>query len=376
MTDGDQFSDIRPYNDDEVKSAIKDIIHDREFLSVVAKYRYPKLYSAAPWLLRPLISLYLKKKWGGFESVYQVQLEVERYMEHIIASSTDGVTYSGLDRLDPSKAYLFISNHRDISMDPAFVNLGLHRKGMDTVRIAIGDNLLKTDYATALMRLNKSFIVRRSAKGPREMMRAFDKLSAYIRHSIEGKHSIWIAQKEGRAKDGDDQTDPAILKMFYMNGKKQKVPFADYIRSLNLVPVSISYEYDPGDAAKANELLAIAREGSYQKSELEDIRSIAQGISGFKGRIHVAFGEQMTGDYQGADELAAAIDEAIHKNYHLFPSNYLAAGEDHTDITHEDRSRFNQHIAAIPQDLREQVLSMYAKPLQNQQQYQETPPSS
>ncbi|MDF5295506.1 1-acyl-sn-glycerol-3-phosphate acyltransferase, partial [Vibrio parahaemolyticus] len=168
--------------------------------------------------------------------------------------TTDGVTFSGLDKLDKNTSYLFVSNHRDIAMDPALVNYGLYQSGHRTVRIAIGDNLLKKPCATELMRLNKSFIVKRSAKAPREMMKALGQLSSYIKHSLDTGNSIWIAQKEGRAKDGNDFTDPAILKMFHVEGRKQKISFGEYTRSLKIVPVSIAYENDPCDIAKAKEL--------------------------------------------------------------------------------------------------------------------------
>lgn len=360
----DVFKEIRPYRDDEVAGAIQRLIHDDEFIGAIAKYRFAALSRWGGSALRSLIRHYLGWRWRRVNSIRQVQLEVAGYMEKMIASTTAGVTYSGMEQLEPGKGYLFISNHRDIALDPAFVNWGLHSHGLDTVRIAIGDNLLRKPCATELMKLNKSFIVKRSAKGPREMMKAFSELSAYLRHSIDEGHSIWIAQKEGRAKDGDDKTDPAILKMFHMEGKRQKIPFGDYIRSLNLVPVSISYEYDPGDLAKARELHAKATHGGYEKSEFEDIQSIVQGIVGQKGRVHVTFGQPVHGDFDNADDLAAAIDREIHANYHLFPSNLLAAGQT-AGVDPAAAEAFERHMTGIPADLRERVLSMYARPVLN-----------
>jgi 1-acyl-sn-glycerol-3-phosphate acyltransferase len=360
----DVFKEIRPYRDDEVAGAIQRLIHDDEFIGAIAKYRFAALSRWGGSALRSLIRYYLGWRWRRVNSIRQVQLEVAGYMEKMIASTTAGVTYSGMEQLEPGKGYLFISNHRDIALDPAFVNWGLHSHGLDTVRIAIGDNLLRKPCATELMKLNKSFIVKRSAKGPREMMKAFSELSAYLRHSIDEGHSIWIAQKEGRAKDGDDKTDPAILKMFHMEGKRQKIPFGDYIRSLNLVPVSISYEYDPGDLAKARELHAKATHGGYEKSEFEDIQSIVQGIVGQKGRVHVTFGQPVHGDFDNADDLAAAIDREIHANYHLFPSNLLAAGQT-AGVDPAAAEAFERHMTGIPADLRERVLSMYARPVLN-----------
>ena len=249
-------------------------------------------------------------------------------------------------------------------MDPAFVNWGLYTHGFDTVRIAIGDNLLRKPCATELMKLNKSFIVKRSAKGPREMMKALGELSAYIGQSVHEGHSIWIAQKEGRAKDGDDKTDPAILKMFYVDGKKQKIEFVDYMRSLNIVPVSISYELDPTDKAKARELYEKSVNGSYEKGEFEDIESIVAGIVGQKGRVHVSFGAPITEGFSDPDELAALIDKAIWSSYRLFPGNYLAADVPGKASTIE-QSAFLTRQSEVPQEHKAIWRAMYAKPVEN-----------
>ena len=362
--DTDLFADIRPYHDDEVPAALKRLMADDELLAAIAHFRFPSLSRWFGWLLKPLIRSALQRRWSKVRSVRDVQMEVAHFMERMIASTTDGVTYSGLEQLDSEKGYLFISNHRDIAMDPAFVNWGLFKCGLETVRIAIGDNLLRKPCATELMRLNKSFIVKRSVKGPREMMKAFNELSAYIAHSLTDGHSIWIAQKEGRAKDGDDKTDPAILKMFYMAGKQQKRSFAEYMQSLIIVPVAISYEFDPGDEAKARELVERAQSGSYEKGEFEDIDSIVSGIVGIKGRVHVSLGKPLSGDYESPEALAQAIDQAIHSQYRLFPSNLLAAGQA-DGVTAEERQRFESRLAAMPSELRDTVRAMYAKPVEN-----------
>ena len=362
--DADLFAEIRPYHDDEVPAALARLMTDEALLAAIAHFRFPSLSRWLGWLLKPLIRSALQRRWAKVRTVRDVQMEVAHFMESMIASTTEGVTYSGLEQLDSQKGYLFISNHRDIAMDPAFVNWGLYKCGLETVRIAIGDNLLRKPCATELMRLNKSFIVKRSVKGPREMMKAFNELSAYIAHSLGDGHSIWIAQKEGRAKDGDDKTDPAILKMFYMAGKQQKRGFAEYMQSLNIVPVAISYEFDPGDEAKARELVERAQSGSYEKGEFEDIDSIVAGIVGFKGRVHVSLGKPLSGDYDSPEELAQAIDQAIHSQYRLFPSNLLAAGQA-DGVTAEERQRFEARLALMPSELRETVRAMYAKPVEN-----------
>jgi 1-acyl-sn-glycerol-3-phosphate acyltransferase len=360
----DRFAEIRPYNDDEVAAAIDRLIRDDEFIGAIAKYRFGNLVNGLGWLLKPLIRLVLRYKWAGVNTVRQVQLGVASYMQRMIAGSTDGVTFSGLEHLAADKGYLFVSNHRDIAMDPAFVNWGLFSCDRDTVRIAIGDNLLRKPCATELMKLNKSFIVKRSAKGPREMMKALGDLSAYIGDSVHTGHSIWIAQKEGRAKDGDDRTDPAILKMFYMDGKKQKLDFVDYMRTLNIVPVTISYEWDPTDMAKARELYEKAQFGRYEKGEFEDIESIVAGIVGHKGRVHVAFGAPVTDGFSDPDQLAALIDRTIWSHYHLFPSNYLAAGQQ-DKANEREVAAYAERLARVPEAHQDLWRQMYAKPVEN-----------
>ncbi len=250
-------------------------------------------------------------------------------------------------------------------MDPALVNYGLHITGHRTVRIAIGDNLLKKPCATELMKLNKSFIVKRSAKGPREMMKALGTLSGYIKHSLDTGNSIWIAQKEGRAKDGNDFTDPAILKMFHVEGRKQKMEFADYVKSLRIVPVSIAYENDPCDIAKARELYEKATHGKYEKAEFEDIESIIQGIVGDKGRVHVAFGSVIDQTFETPEALADEIDRQIHENYQLYPINLLAAGEESEDITPAVRAKLNEKLAQLPEGAHAYLLDSYANPVRN-----------
>lgn len=358
----DPFLDIRPYHDDEVPAAIGRLINDEEFITAILKYRFPHFSGLAGWLLKPVLRQYLRSKWSKVKTVRDVQLHVASYMESMIKNTSDGLTTSGLNKLDPNQSYLFVSNHRDIAMDPAMVNWCLHLNGFDTVRIAIGDNLLKKPCATELMKLNKSFIVKRSAKGPREMMKALSQLSAYIKASLEEKQSIWIAQKEGRAKDGNDKTDPAILKMFFMEGRHRKEAFSDYVAQLRIVPVTISYENDPCDAAKANELYRKQQEGGYEKGEFEDIESIVQGIVGQKRRIHVAFGDVIGEGFETPDLLAQEIDRQIYQNYHLFPSNYIAADKTHESITDNDRALFDRKLSALPEGVAQIVKAMYAMP--------------
>lgn len=360
----DPYIEIRPYNDDEIPAAIERLINDHEFIDAIVQHRFARHSAWFKTLMSPLVKMYLKFKWGKLRTVEAIQLEVKKQLEHTLASTSQGVVYSGLEKLDKNTAYLFISNHRDIAMDPALVNYGLHQSDHKTVRIAIGDNLLKKPCATELMKLNKSFIVKRSVKAPREMMKALGTLSAYIKHSLDTGHSIWIAQKEGRAKDGNDFTDPAILKMFHVEGRKQKIAFPEYIKSLRIVPVSISYENDPCDIAKAAELFEKASTGGYEKGEFEDIDSIIQGIVGEKGRIHVTFGEVIEGDFDTPEALAQEIDRQIHEHYKLFPINQLAAGNSE-GVSDEVCALLQQKLDQLPQGAHQYLLDSYANPVRN-----------
>jgi hypothetical protein len=359
----DLYAEIRPYEDAEIPAAIQRLIQDDEFIHAIVQHRFKHHSSWVEALISPWVKIYLKLKWRKLTSVEAIQLEVKKYLEQTLETTTQGVTYSGLDKLDKN---LFVSNHRDIAMDPALVNYGLHISGHQTVRIAIGDNLLRKPCATELMKLNKSFIVKRSAKGPREMMKALATLSGYIKHSLDTGHSIWIAQREGRAKDGNDFTDPAILKMFHVEGRRQKIDFASYIKSLKIVPVAISYENDPCDIAKAKELYEKATLGSYEKGELEDIESIIQGIVGEKGKIHVAFGDVIEQDFATPDALAEEIDRQVHLLYKLFPINLLAAGCDSKEITQATRERLKEKQSCLPDGAHEYLLASYANPVKNQ----------
>lgn len=318
------FESIRPYRDDEVDGILQQLLQDKEFLSAIGHFRAPLLMRAAPPLARKLIQWKLSEKLARFHTVAQLQLVVEEYLDQCLESSAAAVTCEGLERLQHQENYLFLCNHRDIVLDPAMCNLFLHRAGRDTFRIAIGDNLLKREYSSHLMRLNKSFIVKRGIESRREKLLELKRLSAYIRHSITQDHqSIWIAHREGRAKNGLDRTETALLKMLNLSGDKDQ-SFSENCRELRLVPTAVSYEWDPCDLMKARELAALASVGSYEKSEFEDMDSIATSILEHKGDIHVAFGAELVGDFESAEVMAQEIDRQIHLMYRLHPSNLVA----------------------------------------------------
>lgn len=377
-----EFDDIRPYNDAEVAPTIARLLADQELIDAVARLRFPRLAGWMPWLLRPVVKRVLGQQLSGVASVQQLQQIVSHYLDSMIERRVDQLTVSGLDKLDKNTPYLFISNHRDIAMDPAFVNWALNKNGFATVRIAIGDNLLTKPYVSDLMRLNKSFIVKRSATSAREKFKASKHLSAYIHHSIvEERSSIWIAQREGRAKDGRDATNTAIISMVALSRPKTE-SFSDFIRASNIVPVSISYEWDPCDAAKAKELHAHVMHGRYEKRPHEDVASIAAGIAGDKGSVHIAFGDVLRGDYDSAEEVAAEIDRQVWSRYVLHPSNHLAYQQLHGQLSalpvsaaakpfvagayKTQQEELQRRLAAVPEEQQKILLGIYANPVLSQ----------
>ncbi|WP_455230272.1 1-acyl-sn-glycerol-3-phosphate acyltransferase [Geopseudomonas aromaticivorans] len=376
-----EFEAIRPYADAEVRPVLERLLDDDAFISILTRYRFPRLAGPLGWLLKPVIAHYLRKEIQDVDSVAALQERIEPYVDRSIERASDGISYSGLEHLQKGRPYLFLSNHRDIVMDPAFVNYALYHAGLPTPRLAIGDNLLQKPFVSDLMRLNKCFIVHRSLTGRREKLAAFQTLSAYINHSIRSEGtSIWIAQAEGRAKDGDDRTDSAILKMFHMSRKDEA--FADAMRDLHLVPISISYEYDPCDLAKARELYIRASTGSYSKVAGEDDASIAQGITGFKGRVHISFSPEVAAPDADAKQLAQRIDQEILGNYRLFPVNYLAyalwderdpqlqvpAATELFDAAELARAEaeWQRRLTACPLEQRPYLIMQYANPVRNQ----------
>lgn len=374
------FDDIRPYNDNEVRATLDRILADKEFSLSVAKLRFPRLTRALPWLMQPIAKSVLSKELGDIQCVNDVQTVVEKYLRGMMGAKDNTLTSSGIEKLDPKQAYLFVSNHRDIAMDSAFIGWSLYQNNLDTTRNAIGDNLLSKPFVSDLMRLNKSFIVNRSATKPREKFKAAKHLSSYIHHSlVNEKANIWIAQREGRAKDGLDQTNSAVIGMFGLSKPKSE-DYGEYISKLNIVPVSISYEWDPCDAAKTRELYEQSTQGSYAKSEHEDIESIAKGIAGRKGSVHAAFGDVISADFDSADRVVAEIDRQIIGNYILQPSNCFAYlklhGELPTDVRYSsahlafdatqlsaEKAEFEQRLAAIPTQQQAIFLAMYANPI-------------
>lgn len=381
-----QFSDIRPYDDSEVPSVVEGLLADNQFIEAVARLQLGRWYKIGSLAALPLVRFGLRRQLKNVKTIRDFQVIVKRYMDAVVDRTVSEFTVSGLNELDPSKPYLFMSNHRDIALDPAFINYALYHNNHDTVRIAIGDNLLTQPYVSDLMRINKSFIVRRSARGPRQILAAYKLLSQYIRHSIEDDNNpIWIAQREGRAKDGIDRTEPAIIKMIAMSQNKKVETFSEFVSKLHIVPVSISYELDPCDGAKAKELYEKEAHGSYKKTEHEDVESIARGISGNKGHVHVSFGRPICGEFEDAGQVAKAIDEQIVNRYVLHPSNFIAykmLNGFYPDGVYSDKGTifridgleqvekdFCSRIDSLPESHRKYALGIYANAIDSKIQF-------
>lgn len=360
----DQFQEIRPYNDEEVRPVIDGLLANPEFIRSIAGFSFPRLYRFLPALVCALARRKLTAQLKDVRDVRTMQGVIALYMDKMIEKTTSKLTHSGLDGLSRDKAYLFISNHRDIAMDPAFVNYMLYHAGFETLQIAIGDNLLKRPFVTDLMRLNKSFIVKRSLKG-RDLLKSSKQLSEYIHHCIATGRSVWIAQREGRAKDGLDRTDTALLKMLALARREEG--FMAALNALHIVPVAISYEFDPCDLLKADELQQKSEHGTYQKTEQSDIHSIVTGMIGFKGHVHVSFGTEITLGSDDADTAAAQVDAQIIRNYLLQPTNHLALqmlqGDSVTAGNDDSSRRFQERVTQAAVQMRPFLLRMYANPV-------------
>lgn len=380
----EEFDDIRPYRDDEVRGVVDSLLEDLDFSRAMGKFRHPRFYRMFPGPVSCLVQAALRRELRQVSTIHDVQIIIEKYLDRLIETTTESLTHSGLDKLDPGQSYLFVSNHRDITMDPALVNYMLYHQGFDTLQIAIGDNLLKRPFLSKLMKLNKSFIVKRSVQG-RDKLAASKQLSAYIRHCVQGGENVWIAQREGRAKDGVDKTEAALIKMLHMAVRKQgkgagDMSIPESMAQLRIVPVSISYEFDPCDQLKAAELHAIDSVGHFEKDENTDVNSILNGMVGWKGAVHVSFGEVLqVPELATAEGVAELIDRQVVSNYRLHLSNYLALQKlqaDYMDFStlpqlfgvsdaecEQKRQELEKRLQGLPVEQHSYVLAMYANPV-------------
>ncbi|MCB1694349.1 MAG: 1-acyl-sn-glycerol-3-phosphate acyltransferase [Pseudomonadales bacterium] len=376
----DEFQDIRPYDDAEVTGVVHRLLADQDFLDFLGRYDSPRLARFAPILVRWAARRQVRKLIGDISTIDEFQDVVARYVSKIIDETMAGCEFVGLEHLRKDKAYLFISNHRDIAGDSMLVDFVLHQSGYKTVRIAVGDNLLQRPFATDIMKLNKSFFIRRSETGTRKVFAAMMLSSRYIQSSLASGHSVWIAQAEGRAKDGIDETETALVKMLALADRKR--PFDETIASLSIVPVTLSYEYDPCDLLKAKELSIRRRTGDYQKPPGEDLQSLATGLGGFKGRVVLQFGDVLDGKFETPAAVAAELDRQILEGLRLYPANFealrLVASEPGADARYQHAlervcesyrtlrdDRFEARVEQCLPEWRPELLAMYANPIVN-----------
>ncbi|WP_026950306.1 1-acyl-sn-glycerol-3-phosphate acyltransferase [Algoriphagus mannitolivorans] len=369
-----KFDPIRPFYDAEANTALKQIIEE-PMLEAMMNFAFPN-DSTARWKDLMLHTHSLRDFQINF--IYPA-------LKKVLEKSSDGLSIGGFEVLEPNTAYLFISNHRDIILDTSLLNASLFENGLVMTTSAIGDNLIKQPFLHTLSRLNRNFAIRRGLTG-RALLESSILVSEYIQKSLlQENRSVWTAQKEGRTKDGNDSTHKGVLKMLTL-AEESKNSF-DYFEKIKLVPVSISYEYDPTDVLKMPELLAKARDEKYVKSENEDFLNLLRGIMGTKKRIHIQVNGLLENEIKEinrldknlADKLAALADLIDHKiwaGYRLWPSNYIAhdllsGKEEHSQYYSEEEKnafvkRLNEKVDSKNDFLVKNFLAMYANPVINQ----------
>ncbi|MDX8341427.1 1-acyl-sn-glycerol-3-phosphate acyltransferase [Draconibacterium sp. IB214405] len=368
------FDDIRPYTDKEVKQKIRQLLKDKTFDDVLHHL----------FKNRPKVEM-VKFQLRRVSSIKQLQgVFIYDLLHWLVDKTSDGLKVTGIDKLDKTKPYLFISNHRDIILDAALLNFLIFEHGMNTTQIAIGDNLLQYEWIEHTVKLNRSFVIKRNLP-PRELMMASKKVSHFIRKSItEDKLSVWIAQREGRTKDGNDKTQESVLKMLNMSNKDG---ISDGFNELNIVPVSISYEIEPCGLAKLRELIKKEHYGRAKQSK-DDLKAMSMGMFAPKGRMRFAFGTPIETHFELAKNneqrndyirrLAEMIDDQIYKNFKLWPSNFVAYDmlmQEHRfkdRYTADEQKKFEimveqamVHIDFPITDIQERFLKLYAYPVIN-----------
>jgi len=373
-----KFDTIRPYYDSEVNDGIRSVI-SHPMMKALMNFTFPEVEENV-W------SEQLQKT----HSIRDFQINfVYHSVQKVLQRSSEGLTTSGFDKLEKNTSYLFISNHRDIILDTSLLNVALYEHGLVMTASAIGDNLVKKDFLYKLSKLNRNFLVQRGLS-PRELLQSSKLMSEYIGQLLlRENRSVWIAQREGRTKDGNDATHQGVLKMLGMGSDEQNV--MDYFKKLKIVPVSISYEYDPTDALKMPQLMAEAKNEVYIKEKNEDFITLLSGIMGQKKRIHMHIGDVLETEMdvikrkednsnRQIQALAQVIDDSILSSYKLWPTNFIAHDLMHnaTQYSHlyteEEKSLFERRLdMKIDKNnpkMVESFLAMYANPVTNKLKYQ------
>ncbi|WJS95989.1 1-acyl-sn-glycerol-3-phosphate acyltransferase [Flavobacterium johnsoniae] len=374
-----RFDAIRPFYDSEINEALHDVVN-HPMMKTMMNFTFPEVEDEV-W----------KEQLKKTHSIRDFQCNfIYNTIQKVLEKSSEGLTTSGFEKLEPNTSYLFISNHRDILLDTTLLNVCLFEHGLVMTASAIGDNLVKKAFLATLAKLNRNFLVLRGLT-PREMLQSSKLLAEYMGQLLlRENRSVWIAQREGRTKDGNDETNPGVLKMIGMGSDEENL--MDYFKKLKIVPVSISYEYDPTDVLKMPQLMAEANNEVYVKDKNEDFMTILSGIMGTKKRIHISVGDvldteidQIVAENDNVNKqvqaLAQTIDDVILKNYQLWPTNFIAY-----DILNEtnrfadkykesEKSLFERRLEMrIGSDnpiTRQGFLAMYANPVVNKLKYQD-----
>jgi glycerol-3-phosphate O-acyltransferase len=372
-----KFDAIRPFHDSEINQAILDVIN-HPMMKAMMNFTFPESKDEV-W----------KEQLSKTHSIRDFQCNfIYNTIQKVLEKSSEGLTTSGFEKLEKDESYLFVSNHRDIVLDTTLLNVSLFEEGMVMTASAIGDNLVKKDFINTLAKLNRNFLVQRGLT-PREMLSSSKLLSEYIGHLLQHENrSVWIAQREGRTKDGNDVTNPGVLKMLAMGSDEANL--MDYFKKIRIVPVSISYEYDPTDVLKIPQLMAESKNEVYVKEKNEDFMTLLSGIMGQKKKIHIHVGnvldselEVIKGEFGNANKqiqaVAQQIDHSILKNYKLWPTNYIAydisyKSNEHAHLyTENEKSLFERRLemrtAAGNAIAVQGILDMYANPVVNKKKY-------
>lgn len=373
-----KYDSIRPYYDAEVNEAIHSAVN-HPMMKALMGFTFPDVDEEV-W----------KNQLKKTHSIRDFQCNfIYQSVQKVLAKSSEGLTTSGFEKLEKNTSYLFISNHRDIILDTSLLNVALFDHGLVMTASAIGDNLVKKSFLKTLSKLNRNFLVLRGLP-PRELLESSKLMSEYIAQLLlRENRSVWIAQREGRTKDGNDATHSGVLKMLAM-GSDEAV-LMDYFKKIKIVPVSISYEYDPTDALKMPQLIAEAKNEIYIKEKNEDFVTLLSGIIGQKKRIHIHIGDilnkelntikaEFDNNNKQVQALAQTIDDSILQSYKLWPTNYIAYDILHkTDkyksyYTENEKSLFGRRLEMKIDENNSQMvesfLAMYANPVVNKSKYE------
>lgn len=364
--DRTKYEDIQPYRGERFEKAKANLMARKEFIGAFAYMLSGDFSSVEPMVNAIESALCDVHSYDDF----QHKVTAGYFIPAIVDNSTSGFSVSGGEKLDKNKGYLFISNHRDIILDCTLLDYALKQMDLPLCEMAVGDNLMVNQLVEDLFRMNGGIIIKRNLPMREKYLESI-RISEYFVETVsEENKSIWVAQKSGRSKDGKDLTQSAIIKMLYLSKKREGYSFSELMKKCNIVPVAISYQYDPNDINKGREEVTKEHnDGKYEKKKYEDLISMVKGLRCQKGHVHVAIGDPLEGDYNTPEEVAAAIDHQIHLNYHLFDTNYLSydvlEGGDRFKEYYSslDKDEFLSRFSHLSDDVRSFVLNTYANPV-------------